>query len=170
MFEIDGVQYDVKCTVERAAEIRDSSISGLLLNGQMFHDVWGTYMSYTVRLDMPLHNRGRYAALIEQLTEPVEGHAFVLPYNTETVELTAKVEKPEDVWNRLENGYTYWQGLRFTLNANGPTKQQSLEEAVTRGLTPLPTVYTATIGDTYTFTEDGWEPTASYPDADNIAY
>lgn len=156
MFTIDGIEYNVKCTIEREAEIKTSDISGMLMNGQMFWDVLGTYMTYDVRLDMPLRNRGRYAALIEQLTEPVEGHAFVLPYNNGTLQLTGKVDAPADVWEKLPSGYTFWRGLKFTIEANGPTKELSLGEAIARGLTPLPDVRAPQIGDTYTFTENGW--------------
>lgn len=157
MFTIDGISYNVKCTVEREAEIKASDISGMLLNGQIFWDVLGTYMTYDVRLDMPLRNKGRYAALIEQLTEPVEGHTFVFPYNNGTVQLTGKVESPNDVWEKLPSGYTFWKGLKFTITANGPTKALSLEDVIARGLTPLPDVEEPEIGDTYTYTVNGWE-------------
>ncbi len=170
MFTIDGVQYNVECSIERKSEIKTSDISGMLLDGHIFNDVLGTYYSYEVRLSMPLRNKGRYGNLIEQLTEPVEGHAFVLPYNNDTLQLTGIVVDPEDVWVRLPSGYTYWDGLRFTINANGPTKALTLGEAISRGLTPLPDVYDAQIGDTYTYTADGWEAASSYPDADTTAY
>lgn len=170
MFNIDGVEYRVKCVATRSAELRESDISGLLLNGQIFRDVLGTYFAYDIELEMPLKNKGRYANLIEQLTEPVDGHAFVLPYNTETLELTGKASDIMDVWKQLPSGYTYWDGLKFTIEPNGPTKAQSLQEAITRGLTPLPDVYDAQIGDTYIFTVDGWEAASSYPDADTTAY
>lgn len=157
MFTIDGVEYNVECSIEREAEIKNSDISGLLLNGQMFNDVLGTYMTYDVTLTMPLRNKARYAALISQLTEPVEGHTFVMPYDDGTLELTGKVEAPADVWVKLPSGYTYWKGLKFTVTANGPTRQQTLAEAIDRGLLPLPDVLEPEIGDTYTYTADGWE-------------
>ena len=170
MFSIDGVQYNVKCTIDREWEIKDSEISGLLLNGQYFHDVLGTYMAYEVKLEMPLRNKGRYAALIQQLSEPVDGHQFVLPYNNTTLALTAKVEDPKDIWERTESGYTFWKGLEFTLTANAPTYEPTLSGAISRGLTPLPDVVEPMVGDTYTFTAEGWELTTTYPDADVIAY
>lgn len=158
MFTIDGVEYRVKCVATRGAEVRESDISGLLLNGQIFRDVLGTYFTYSIELEMPLKNKGRYAALIEQLTEPVDGHLFVLPYNTETLELTGKATDIEDVWKQLPSGYTYWDGLRFAIEPNGPTKTLSLGQTIQRGLTPLPDVTTPEIGDTYTYTADGWVP------------
>lgn len=170
MFTIDGIEYNVECSIERTAEIKRSDISGMMLDGHIFNDVLGTYYSYEVRLTMPLRNKGRYGNLIEQLTEPVEGHAFVLPYNNGTLQLTGLVVDPEDVYVTLPSGYTYWEGLRFTINANGPTKALTLGEAISRGLTPLPDVYDAQIGDTYTFTANGWEEVSGYPDADTTSY
>ena len=107
------------------------------------------------------------SALIEQLTEPVDGHAFVLPDNTSTIQITGKVESPEDVWVKLESGYTYWDGLRFTIQPNAPTKELTLSEVITRGRAPLPDVASAQIGDTYTYTADGW---VRVTDADDTAY
>ena len=170
MFSIDGVEYRVICRIERRAEIRESDLSGLLMNGHYFRDVLGTYYSYEIRLEMPLKNKGRYASLIEQLTEPVDGHLFTLPYNTGTIQITGKVEEPEDVWVKLPSGYTYWDGLRFTISPNGPSKTESLAATVARGMTPLPDVYDAQIGDTYTYTANGWELVQSYADADSTAY
>ena len=158
MFSIDGVEYQVKCTATRTAEIRESDISGLMLDGSWFRDILGTYYSYEIRLEMPLKNKGRYAALIEQLTEPVGGHQFVLPYNNDTIQITGLVEEPEDVFVRLESGYTYWDGLKFSIAPNAPSKQLTLSESIQRGLTPLPDVQEPDIGDTYTYTENGWVP------------
>lgn len=170
MFSIDGVVYRVKCTTTRRPEIKESSISGLMLDGSYFRDILGTYYSYEIRLEMPLKNKGRYASLIEQLTEPVDGHQFVLPYNNETILLTGKVVDPEDVYKELESGYTYWDGLQFSIEPNGPSKQVTLDGTISRGRTPLPDVYDAEIGDTYTFTNNGWEEVSAYPDADSTNY
>lgn len=172
MFSIDGVEYNVKCTVERAAEIKESDIGGLLVNGHIFRDVLGTYMSYTISLEMPLRNRERYAGLIEQLTEPVEGHAFTVPYNNGTLQVTGKVDKPSDIWEKLESGYTFWKGLRFTIAANGPTKELELGEVIARGMSPLPDVSGPREGDIYIYTNGAWEPytAPSYADADSTEY
>ena len=167
MFSIDGVQYNVKCTIEREAEIKASDISGMLLNGTTFYDILGTYMSYNISLVMPLHNRERYATLIEQLTEPVGGHAFVLPYNGATIQITGKVESPRDVWVKLESGYTYWQGLRFTVTSIAPTKSESLGEVIARGFPVVPDVSSPEEGDAYIWNGSGW---VALDDADGMAF
>ena len=170
MFSIDGVEYNVKCSIERRAEIKESSISGMLLNGHIFRDVLGTYFSYEIRLTMPLKNRTRYADMITQLTEPVDGHAFVLPYNNRTFQLTGKVDDLEDVWVKLPSGYKYWDGLRFSIEANGPTRSVTLNGAITRGLAPLPDVAEPEQGDSYTWNGTEWVVSVNYENADNISY
>ena len=167
MFSIDGVQYNVKCAITREAEIKASDISGMLLDGIMFYDILGTYMSYDISLVMPLHNRERYATLIEQLTEPVGGHAFVLPYNGATIQITGKVESPRDVWVKLESGYTYWQGLRFTVTSIAPTKSESLGEVIARGFPVVPDVSSPEEGDAYIWNGSGW---VALDDADGMAF
>ena len=157
MFSIDGVEYRVKCTTVRRPEIKESKISGLMLDGSYFRDIHGTYYSYEIRLEMPLKNKGRYASLIEQLTEPVDGHLFELPYNNETLLLTGKVEDPEDVYKQLESGYTYWDGLQFSIAPNGPSKQLTLGAVIQRGRTPLPDVSSPEVGDKYEWTGTTWQ-------------
>jgi hypothetical protein len=169
MFTIDGIEYNVACSIDREAEIKISDISGMLLNGQIFNDVLGTYMTYDIKLTMPLRNKDRYAALIEQLTEPVDGHLFVLPYNNGTIQITGFVEKPADVREKLPSGYTFWKGLQFTIRSNGPSKQMTTGEVIQRGMTPLPDVTSPVVGTVYTWTGTGWS-TETYADADDTGY
>lgn len=170
MFSIDGVEYRVKCSTTRGAEIKETSISGLMMDGSYFRDILGTYYSYDIRLEMPLKNKARYAALVEKLTEPVDGHQFVLPYNDETIALTGKVVDPQDVYKELESGYTYWDGLQFSIAPNGPSKQVTLAGVIERGRTPLPNAQAPDIGDTYTWNGDEWEESSEIPDADEMYF
>lgn len=153
---IDGVYYDVKCRVRRQGDVRDTDISGEMLDGSYFHDVAGTYYDYEISFLYPLYDRNKYAEIYEALTQPVEGHTFILPYNNSTVTLTAKVELADDELLELENGQQYWRALSFTLTANAPTKQMSLDQVITRGRTALPDAASPAIGDTYTYTANGW--------------
>lgn len=170
MFTVDGLQWSIPCDITRSVRIQDSEISGQLMNGHYFHDVEGTFYDYEVKLTPNPYQMADYYSLVEILTQPVEGHAFVFPYNGETVEVTAKVEAPRDIWVRLPNGGVYWQGMSFKATANGPTKQQTLAGAIRRGLTPLPEVSNPQVGDTWTYTADGWQRAEGFADADTTAY
>ena len=170
ILSIDGVEYDVKCSVRRTADIRDSEISGELLNGEIFHDVLGTYYDYVISFLYPLYDQNKYAAIYEALTEPVDGHSFVLPYNNSTVTLTAKVDLVDDEQIEMESGFKYWRALSFGLTANAPTKAVTLAGVITRGRAPLPDVASPTEGDSYTWNGNQWVEYEELPDADNIAY
>lgn len=169
MLTIDGVVYDVKVDVRRTAEMTASDISGLMMDKSYFNDVLGTYMAYEISFVYPIYNQDKYAALYEALTEPVDGHAFILPYNNSTLELTARVETVEDEVLELDNGRVFWRSCRFSVVGNGPTKTMSLSEVVTRGRAPLPDAASPAVGDTYVWDGSEWTVT-TYPDADNIAY
>ena len=170
IISIDGIEYDVKCSVRRQADIRDTDISGEMLDGSYFHDISGTYFDYNISFLYPLYDQDKYAAIYEALTEPVDGHAFVLPYNNSTVEITAKVEMLDDEQIEMESGYKYWRGLRFGLTANAPTKVMSLSEVLTRGRAPLPDMANPAEGTSYTWDGTAWVEAVVYEDADDIAY
>lgn len=167
---VDGVEYDVMCRVRRQGDVRDTDISGEMLDGSYFHDVAGTYYDYEISLLYPLYNRNKYAALYEALTQPVDGHTFVLPYNNTLVTLTAKVDLIDDELLELENGERFWRSLSFTLTANTPTKQMSLSEVIVRGIAPFPDVAKPAEGTSYTWDGAQWVETEAYIDADTIYY
>lgn len=158
MFTIDGIEWDVPCRIERMAEITASEISGLLLDKTYFNDVLGTYLRYNISIAVPIGMEEDYAELYEILTDPVDAHTFILPYNQTEVTITARVETVSDKYYRVENGNKIWRGTKFTAIAIHPTKSIELEEAVARGISPIPDVQNPEIGDVYEFTENGWVP------------
>lgn len=170
MFSIDGITWGIPCSIEREAAITASDISGPMMDRSYFNDVLGTYMSYTIRIAVPLNMMDEYAQIYEALTNPVDGHLFVLPYNNSTIEITARVESVSDVYVRLAGGQTYWKGIEFTCVANYPTKAMTLGEMVVAGRAPFPDISTPEIGDSYTYTNSGWVPSPTYEDADSIYY
>ena len=166
-FSVDGLPWDIPCRIERTAAMTASEISGLLLDKSYFNDVLGTYLRYDITVVVPKGYESAYDALYEKLTEPVDAHAFVLPYNSGTITVTGRVENVRDVWRRVPGGGNCWVGTAFTVAANHPTKELSLGEVITRGASPLPSGEAVQTGASYTYTSDGWAPIA---DADATAY
>ena len=157
ILRIDGVEFDVKIRLTREAEIKESDISGYMLNRVYNKDVLGTYMKYTVTFDYPLYDQSKYAALYEMLTQPVPTHLFVLPYNQSTVTLTATVEPITDEVLEFENGDIYWRACSFAIVGANPTKQMTLQEAIARGVVVLPPVTNPEVGDKYEWTGTTWQ-------------
>lgn len=165
MIKIDGFEWLVPCSIERTAEISPSEISGMLLTKQYFNDVLGTYLTYDVTLAIPHTMRDEYDALYETLTDPVDAHVFEMPYNNTSVQITARVESVRDVYVRVRENEPYWKGVKFTAIANHPTKEVSLGQAISHGMSPYPTTVNVPIGSVYEYTGNGWVP-ASYIDVD----
>lgn len=163
MFIIDSILWDVPCDIERGADIKASEISGMMLDGSYFNDVLGTYMSYSVKMVVPLDRRDDFAALYEVLTAPVDGHVCSFPYNGDTITVTGRIQNVKDVWVRLAGGGSYWKGISFMVIANHPSKTMSLSEVITRGRAPLPDVAQPAEGDTYTYTNGEWVRVQAQP-------
>ena len=168
MFIIDGLTWDIKCDIKRIAEMKASELSGLMLDRSYFNDVLGTYMSYEITLPAPMFLQDRYATIYDLLTNPADGHEFVIPYNQGYITITARVEKIEDIYAEIPGGrWTYWKETKFTIVSNYPSKSKTLGEAITAGRAPMPPVSSPTIGDAYIYTATGWE---TIPDADSTYY
>lgn len=169
VFSIDGVNYDVKCQITRTAEMTASEISGMMLDKSYFNDVLGTFMKYDVTVSVPLYHQDKYAALYEVLTDPVDAHSFVMPYNNGRLTITGRVTVVSDQWERIPGGRTFWRNTRFTVIANHPSKAMNLSQVVARGRSPLPPESEVHTGDVYVYTGSGWQD-ANYGDADNTYY
>ena len=174
-FSIDGLEWDVPCTIERTAEVRASEISGMMLDKNYFNDVVGLYLQYTVTLSFQIiqgsgsSGEQDYYRVWKALTDPVDAHTLVMPHNGGEITVTAKVDTVKDVLVRMPGGTRYWKGIQFTATAVHPSKTYTLAQAISRGLAPLPERGEANIGEIYEYTSSGWQ-LVEYTNADNVSY
>ena len=168
-WSIDGMSWDIPCTIERTAEMTSSEISGMLMNKQYFNDVLGTWMRYTVSLAIPKGREADYESLYEILTAPVDGHACSFPYNQSTINITARIEVVSDKYVKLPRDRQTWRAIKFECIANHPSKELELDEVISKGMTPLPEAPSAQNGDLYEKTNYGWVQ-RFYDDGDEIYY
>lgn len=140
MFSIDGTVWNVPCQIEREAQMQASEISGMLLDRTYFNDVLGTYMSYNVTLAVPFNKISLYYAIYEKLTDPVEAHIFVLPYNASTITLSGRVESVSDSWVRMPGDENYWKAISFTVTAINPSRSYTQAQAISQGRPVVPTI------------------------------
>lgn len=164
-FSIDGVRFNLPCSVERVANMQSSDISGMLMDKTYFNDVIGTYMTYSISIAIPRGKENLYSQLYELLTEPVEGHVFILPYNQKTLSITARVENISDAVY-----HNTWRGIKFSAIANNPTKEMSLNEVISRGISQLPLVTELDAGKIYMVNQYGEWELFSLGDADVRKY
>lgn len=138
IWSIDGTAWDVPCQIERTAEMTASDISGVLLDKTYFNDVLGTYMKYTVAVAVPFGMEAAINEIYEIVTTPVDGHEFVLPYNGSTITVVGHVKQVSDRYVYMGPNKNYWRGFKFEVVSNHPSKEMSLGEVVTRGMTRVP--------------------------------
>lgn len=127
-FTVDGMEWNFPCTIERVSEVKASSISGQLLNGDYFNDVMGQYLRYTVTLVVPRKQESEYAALYEILTSPVAQHEFVFPYNQGTVNVKGRMERISDRYIK-EGNDNLWRQTKFEVLSNKPKRKANLTQA-----------------------------------------
>ena len=140
MFSIDGQAWDVPCQIQRESQMQASDISGMLLDRTYFNDVIGTYMSYQVAIAVPFTKAALYNTIYNMLTDPVEAHIFVLPYNASTITITGRVENVSDSWVRMPGDANHWRQISFTVTAIHPSRYYSLNQAISRGRPIVPTI------------------------------
>lgn len=168
MFSVDGMEFNMPCSIERKANLTASEVSGMLLDKTYMNDIIGTFMQYTVKIAIPRGQEGAYSVLYDILSDPVDGHVWTFPYNQDVVEITGRVDTISDNYYKEENGVNVWRGTSFTVTANHPTKEMTLDEILERGLTPAPSVNSPQSGDTYIFGNNGWTMVASDPSNGNL--
>lgn len=163
-FTLDGIEWEIPCKIERTAEVRPSEISGQMMDKSYFNDVIGTYMRYTIGIAVPFGMEEQYETLYEAISDPVDGHTLVVPYNRGTITITGRIESVSDVYVRMPGEKNYWRNTSFEILSNAPTKEMGLEEVLTRGRTPLPDLVDGEVGDTWIYAAaSGWVHT-NYPD------
>lgn len=138
IWSMDGLEWDVPCQIERKAEMTASEISGMLLDRTYFNDVIGTYLAYDVAIAVPFGQEDVYTDLYEAITKPVDAHEFVFPYNQQTIQVTGRVASVSDQYVYIDGKRNYWKGFKFTCVSIHPTKEMSLDEVITRGMSPIP--------------------------------
>ena len=169
MFTVDGTEWTIPCDIERVSEMTASEISGMLLNKNYLNDVIGTFLRYTITLVVPFGYEAQYATIYEILTDPVDAHTFILPYNQGTITLVGRVENINDVYRKLPDGSIHWKGIKFSVVANVPNKTHTYGEVINRGVTPFPNVVAPQTGVVYQYNGTQWV-LSDFQDADDTAY
>lgn len=165
---IDGASYSgLAISVSRSAQMRQSDISGYMMDKSYFADVLGTYLSYDVKVAVPVSREYLYTELFEKVTDPVGSHSFTLPYNQGIVNITGRVEGISDAYFRAEGSTKIWRSISFTIVSNYPTKTLSLGEVLEIGMQSPPDAANPEEGDIWMFTNGEWVHT-DFTDGDEV--
>lgn len=120
MFDIDGTRFIFPCDLQRKVTLESSSSSGMMLSRNYFNDVIASYLSYSVKLVIPLGQEQNYSRLFSMLSKPVGEHYFTFPYNQTTISFYGKIDSISDKYYRRINGKEIWRDVSFEVTATRP--------------------------------------------------
>lgn len=127
VFTIDGMDYRVHAVdLKRNFNVADSEHSGRVMDYGMHRDVIGTFYGYSLAVEPDPSYREDYYRFYDVVSAPVDFHIMVFPYNKETLEFRAYVNKGEDKLTiREENGrqINRWSGLTLEFIAQEPQRR-----------------------------------------------
>lgn len=121
-FTIDGQGFTLPCSVTRQATIKSSDVSGYLMNNEYFNDPEATYLTYSVKIAIPITQTAQteYTTLYEMLISPTAEHYFVFPYNQSTISFRGRIESVSDSFYKRANGVNIWRATSFDVVMNEP--------------------------------------------------
>lgn len=123
MFTVDGVLWSLPCDIERVSDLKETDISGWMMDGQYFIDPQGQYLTYSVSLVVPRSSSSLYSSLYENLTDPDNPyHNFWFPYNQTQVNVIGKVDRITDTYVRDGESGILWRHTKFTVAATAPRR------------------------------------------------
>lgn len=123
-FYIDGAPFTFPCSVSRNVEKRESGNSGYMLDDSYNNDLLGTYITYSVQIEIPKDKFDKYTSLYNLLAAPKSEYTFTMPYNQETITFNGRIQNINDKLVRVvPNGngqLNIWSGITFDIISNEP--------------------------------------------------
>ena len=114
--------------LKRKAEVRDTELTGMMLDGNLHRDILGTYFTYALDIVIAPGSviapggMSAYDTLYEAMTTASASHTITVPYNQTTVTLTAYIQTVEDeLYQDSASGAT-WHRLHVEFTSVGPVK------------------------------------------------
>ena len=125
MIIIDNQQFDVGVVnIKRKADFLDSEATQRLENGDMYRDLIGVYFNYDIKFEpCTPENYEDYMNLWEKLTEPVEFHDVIVPYNNTTLAFRAYFSNVADEMMLKYKEKNYWKNLTVNFKSKAPAKR-----------------------------------------------
>lgn len=81
-FLMDGIAYNVRVSkMTRKFSIQDTDKTGRTQDGEMYRDIVGTFYNYSMTVEQMDEDAESFDNFWEAISQPVESHACVFPYN-----------------------------------------------------------------------------------------
>lgn len=121
VFQMDGVSYNVLVSkMTRKFSVLDTDQSGRTLSGQMYRDIIGTYYNYSMVVEPVPGDQASMDSFWDAVSQPVESHYCVFPYNQSTLTQRMYVTSGEqDIIEKTDSG-TRWGAVSLNYIAMAP--------------------------------------------------
>jgi hypothetical protein len=120
-FLMDGVAYNVRVSkLTRKFSVQDTDKTGRTQDGEMYRDIVGTFYNYSMEVSQMDNDRESFDSFWEAISQPVESHVCVFPYN-QTI-LTQKMyvtSGDQDLISKTADR-TLWGGVSLNYIAMSP--------------------------------------------------
>ena len=123
MIKVDGTTYPhvfVHAPIRRTAEIKDTSLTGFMLDGKYHRDIMGVYYQYEMQFSALRGYESEYTALHEVLASATEFHTVTVPYNQTTMTYTAYVTMVADELKKISGTRNIWGNCTVSFLAKEP--------------------------------------------------
>lgn len=120
-FIMDGIEYNVHVmSLKRQFEVKEASQMLTMQSGDIRRDILGTYYNYTITLREKSGDVEALDALWEAISQPVEYHECVFPYNQTTITQRMYVKSGTQEIRRMYDNGTHWRDLTISFLAKAP--------------------------------------------------
>lgn len=120
MLIIDGNSYPhifIHAPIRRKATVRDTSLSGYMLDGAYHRDISGVYYEYEMKFSALRGYESEYAEARELLASGTEFHTVTVPYDQTTYTFTAYVTVVDDALKKKSGARNIWGDCSVTFLA-----------------------------------------------------
>lgn len=85
-FLMDGIAYNVRVSkMTRKFSVQDTDKTGRTQDGEMYRDIIGTFYNYSMVVEPKDGDLDDYDHFWEAISQPVESHVCVFPYNQDVL-------------------------------------------------------------------------------------
>lgn len=120
-FLMDGIAYNVCVSkMTRKFSVLDTDKTGRTQDGEMFRDIVGTFYNYSMTVEQLGSDTDSFDAFWEAISQPVESHVCVFPYNQSTMTQRMYVTSGEQDLLRKTPEKSNWGSVTVSYIATSP--------------------------------------------------
>lgn len=120
-FLMDGIEYNVQVlSLRRQFEVKDAIAMKVAQSGDIYRNPVGTYYHYTIVVREKDGDREALDRFWDAISQPVESHVCVFPYNQSTITQKMYVTAGNQNIVRLYGGGAEWHDITVNYKAAEP--------------------------------------------------